>query len=764
MAINLTDTLNAATIKGKLADAKQIYLEGDNKNLQDAYKDNEDHLSTLDTRSTQIEESLKTIAATGGASNANAVIYDNNVSGLTAINVNGALDELTTRFTEIKNNVGLYNVDKNIPLGSGYYTSTTARSAIPSAVRKLGLIITYKTDSTTSVTEQFIGSAVSGWTTNTNWKNIGSEGGNKILEWNTDVATTRKQVQAKFRKSGIQISYKYKNIGWVNEQYIGIYFQDSEWVKDSNWEQIPNQQQLSVIENNLSKYLQATNSVISSIIAGNFINKDGTLTSISNGVTSEFIPYDESMNLEYSGKYGANAVGIVFYNSLFEVIGYQFEDTSSVSVYNETITPTENTAYLRGCSLDKNNFEIRNINITDTAEELKKDIAQNTSDIQNNTIAISELEKKIPKTEKPFEFSQIKEGAERFEDSAYCCEVFKSNLMPDAIKITHIDYEALNAISNNKIIILDILDGETQAKISKIISIPDATVGNNSIDTNFEISNNQLLFILGNNTYITASNSHENPYNEPKQSWAVGNISNKNVGDVVSINQKYGLIKVLALTGIEYEFINSEDVAEVKHKTNNYLYKEILSVTGDSEAAGHNIGVKNTYGNLIAGRNSMVINNYAQNGRKLVTGTASALVDTYQEISLDSNYILVHIGYNDAFDSAQQEIDDNSQDKTTFKGAFNVLVQGLQSRYPKAKIGFIAPYYFTSPGSYHKARAEWVKERCSYYHVQCLDLTPISGLRYNLAEQSEYFIDQVHLTALGHKRISYIIENFVRGL
>lgn len=100
MAINLTDALNAATTKGKLANAKQIYLEGDNKNLQDAHKDNEDHLSTLDTRSTQIEESLKTIAATGGASNANAVIYDNSVSGLTAINVKGALDELAIRLKD----------------------------------------------------------------------------------------------------------------------------------------------------------------------------------------------------------------------------------------------------------------------------------------------------------------------------------------------------------------------------------------------------------------------------------------------------------------------------------------------------------------------------------------------------------------------------------------------------------------------------------------------------------------------------------------
>lgn len=235
MAINLTDALNAATTKGKLADAKQIYLEGDNKNLQDAHKDNEDHLNTLDTRSTQIEESLKTIAATGGASNANAVIYDNTTSGLVSVNVNGALDELAIELTEIENNVGLYNVDKNIPLGSGYYTSTTARSAIPTAVRKLGLIITYKTDSTTSVTEQFTGSSISSWTTDTNWTNVGSAGGNKILEWNTDVATTRKQVLQKYRKPGIQISYKPDGGDWVNEQYVGTSFADKDWEDDKNW-------------------------------------------------------------------------------------------------------------------------------------------------------------------------------------------------------------------------------------------------------------------------------------------------------------------------------------------------------------------------------------------------------------------------------------------------------------------------------------------------------------------------------------------------
>lgn len=148
------------------------------------------------------------------------------------------------KLTEIENNVGLYNVDINIPLRSGYYTSTTAHAAIPSEIRKLGLIITYKTDSTTSVTEQFTGSNLSAWTTETNWTNVGSEGGNKILEWHTDSATTRKQILASDRKKGMQISYKHPDYGWINEQYKGTSLTDSQWGLDVNWVKLPNKEDL----------------------------------------------------------------------------------------------------------------------------------------------------------------------------------------------------------------------------------------------------------------------------------------------------------------------------------------------------------------------------------------------------------------------------------------------------------------------------------------------------------------------------------------
>lgn len=67
-----------------------------------------------------------------------------------------------------------------------------------------------------------------------------------ILEWNTDAATTRKQVPLAGRKAGMQISYKNVNGKWVNEQYIGTSFTDLEWVKDENWERIVSQTEISI--------------------------------------------------------------------------------------------------------------------------------------------------------------------------------------------------------------------------------------------------------------------------------------------------------------------------------------------------------------------------------------------------------------------------------------------------------------------------------------------------------------------------------------
>ena len=86
MSINLTDELLAKTKKGKIASAKQVFLEGDQENLQQ-----------IGEKTHQLENAIKDITVSGGASTANAVSYSNETSGMTAITAQGAIDELAAK-------------------------------------------------------------------------------------------------------------------------------------------------------------------------------------------------------------------------------------------------------------------------------------------------------------------------------------------------------------------------------------------------------------------------------------------------------------------------------------------------------------------------------------------------------------------------------------------------------------------------------------------------------------------------------------------
>ena len=65
---------------------------------------NDEDISLLQTRSTQMEETIKGIAATGGASLATAITYDNKKSGLTALNAQAAIDEVDSKLSDLSKN------------------------------------------------------------------------------------------------------------------------------------------------------------------------------------------------------------------------------------------------------------------------------------------------------------------------------------------------------------------------------------------------------------------------------------------------------------------------------------------------------------------------------------------------------------------------------------------------------------------------------------------------------------------------------------
>ena len=94
MSINLTDEIEVKTKKGKLGAAKQIFLEGDTQTVEEEIQHINSRHNTLNTKHESLSRTVQGIAATGGASTANNVTYNNNSSGLNAENVQDAIDEL----------------------------------------------------------------------------------------------------------------------------------------------------------------------------------------------------------------------------------------------------------------------------------------------------------------------------------------------------------------------------------------------------------------------------------------------------------------------------------------------------------------------------------------------------------------------------------------------------------------------------------------------------------------------------------------------
>lgn len=84
--INVTAPLHAATKQGKLAAAREVFMDGDKETVQQ-----------IGDKTHQLEDAIKDITATGGASTATAVSYNNETSGMTAVTAQGAIDELATK-------------------------------------------------------------------------------------------------------------------------------------------------------------------------------------------------------------------------------------------------------------------------------------------------------------------------------------------------------------------------------------------------------------------------------------------------------------------------------------------------------------------------------------------------------------------------------------------------------------------------------------------------------------------------------------------
>ena len=97
MSIYLTDDIEVKTKKGKLGAAKQIFLEGDTQTVEKEIQDINSRHDTLNTKHESLSKTVQGISATGKANTATEVTYNNTNSGITAENIQDAVDKLAAK-------------------------------------------------------------------------------------------------------------------------------------------------------------------------------------------------------------------------------------------------------------------------------------------------------------------------------------------------------------------------------------------------------------------------------------------------------------------------------------------------------------------------------------------------------------------------------------------------------------------------------------------------------------------------------------------
>lgn len=194
------------------------------------------------------------------------------------------------------------------------------------------------------------------------------------------------------------------------------------------------------------------------------------------------------------------------------------------------------------------------------------------------------------------------------------------------------------------------------------------------------------------------------------------------------------------------------DIEDLKTKTIDTTVSPLrgkkINALGDSYFAGHTLGPSVTWVSKLAAKYNMTLNNYGINGN-LMTGTGG-IADRFSTMSNDADYILVDGGRNDY--NAGVPIGTNTDNTiNTFKGALNVLCQGLIDKYIGKAIIFITCWNVNDA---MMAYSDAMLEICGRWGIKCIDASRDSGVYMrSTAFRTQYCItvdDVSHLNDIGH--------------
>ena len=248
---------------------------------------------------------------------------------------------------------------------------------------------------------------------------IGAGGGNMILDWTTDVATTRNQVLQKYRKPGTQISYKDPEKGWINEQFIGTDISNLQWANSANWEGIIGAKKYTYLEEKLTELSYKTNLSFTYEEGIGIIGKQGEVLQGFDSFHYKVTPiyYCKKGDIfKYKGNNGDSAIACAFYKDdkfvSYLQKGNQNEFTNIV--VGEDVNGVKFTSFNKkeidvileviGERLYSSSEELK-----DSVDELQKRIDDTNNSIEENTNNIESINSYLNQNSFPI-IINIKEG------------------------------------------------------------------------------------------------------------------------------------------------------------------------------------------------------------------------------------------------------------------------------------------------------------------------------------------------------------------
>lgn len=216
----------------------------------------------------------------------------------------------------------------------------------------------------------------------------------------------------------------------------------------------------------------------------------------------------------------------------------------------------------------------------------------------------------------------------------------------------------------------------------------------------------------------------------------------------------------------------AEEASEDNANTaDNPLYGKKIIAVGDSMVYGHTLSADKTWLALIAERNGMTYVNYGSNGRYMTHNPRGddnrydGVVDVFQTMDGDADYVLVFAGTNDIAQGFALG-DEDSTNTAEFYGALNAVCDGLQAKYPTAKIAFITPYARPGVRAESKLFRDAICTACERGGIPVFDNIKNGGINWEIdAQIAAYTLgDTYHLNAAGMDMASRKYERFLRQI